>query len=69
MAERSDEEKQKIARAITEALATPDEIKDDWGRLIVDTMLPAAWRISSGRAETGAIATSDSSGNSSLDSR
>lgn len=40
MAERSEAEKQRIARAITEALATPDEIKDDWGRLIVDTVLP-----------------------------
>ncbi len=39
------------------------------GRLIVDTMLPAALRFSSGRAETGAIATSDSSGNSPLESR
>jgi len=40
MTERSEEDKQRIARAITEALATPDEIKDDWGRLIVDTVLP-----------------------------
>jgi len=36
----TEEEKLKIARAITEALATPDEIRDDWGRLIVDTVLP-----------------------------
>ncbi len=40
MAERSEDEKLRIARAITDALATPDEIKDDWGRLIVDTVLP-----------------------------
>jgi 4-carboxymuconolactone decarboxylase len=33
-------EKLRIARAITEALATPDEIRDDWGKLIVDTVLP-----------------------------
>ena len=40
MAERSDDEKLRIARAITDALATPDEIRDDWGRLIVETVLP-----------------------------
>lgn len=40
MADRSEEEKLRIARAITDALATPDEIKDDWGRLIVNTVLP-----------------------------
>ena len=40
MSERSEEDKRRIAQAITEALATPDEIKDDWGRLIVDTVLP-----------------------------
>jgi len=38
--ERTEEEKLQIARAITDALATPDEVKDDWGRLIVDTVLP-----------------------------
>ncbi|MDP6376295.1 MAG: carboxymuconolactone decarboxylase family protein [Pseudomonadales bacterium] len=37
----SDEErKAKIARSITEALPTPEEIRDDWGRMIVDTVLP-----------------------------
>ena len=40
MSERSEEEKQRIARAITEALSTPDEIRDDWGRMIVDMVLP-----------------------------
>ena len=40
MAERSEEEKLQIARMITEVLATPEEISDDWGRLIVDTVLP-----------------------------
>jgi 4-carboxymuconolactone decarboxylase len=40
MAERSAQEKQKIARAITEMLSTPDEIRDDWGRMIVDMVLP-----------------------------
>lgn len=37
---RSEEEKQEIARMITDQLATPDEIRDDWGRMIVDTVLP-----------------------------
>ena len=40
MSERSEEEKQRIARTITESLATPEEIRDDWGRMIVDTVLP-----------------------------
>lgn len=40
MSERSAEEKQRIASAITEALSTPDEIRDAWGRMIVDTVLP-----------------------------
>ena len=40
MAERSEEDKLRIARAITEALSTPEEIRDDWGKLIVDTVLP-----------------------------
>ena len=40
MGERSEEEKNRIARAITEALATPEEIRDDWGRMIVDMVLP-----------------------------
>jgi 4-carboxymuconolactone decarboxylase len=37
---RSDEDRLRIARAITEALATPEEIRDDWGSMIVDTVLP-----------------------------
>lgn len=36
----TEDEKLKIARAITDQLATPDEIKDDWGKLIVETVLP-----------------------------
>ncbi len=36
----TEEEKLRIARAITDALPAPDEIRDDWGRLIVDTVLP-----------------------------
>ncbi len=36
----TEEEKLRIARAITEALPAPEEIRDDWGRLIVDTVLP-----------------------------
>ena len=39
-APRSEEDRLRIARAITEVLATPEEIRDDWGSLIVDTVLP-----------------------------
>ena len=39
------------------------------GRLMLETILPAALRISSGRTDTGAIATSDSSGSSPFESR
>jgi 4-carboxymuconolactone decarboxylase len=35
-----EERKRKIARAITRQLPTPEEIREDWGRLIVDTVLP-----------------------------
>ena len=38
--DRSEEEKLAIARAITEALPAPEEISDDWGMLIVNTVLP-----------------------------
>ncbi len=34
------EEKLKLARAITGQLATPEEIRDDWGEFIIDTVLP-----------------------------
>ena len=34
------EERLRFARAITDALPAPDEIRDDWGLLIVDTVLP-----------------------------
>ena len=36
----NDEEKRKLARAITDQLPAPEEIRDDWGRLIIDTVLP-----------------------------
>ncbi len=36
----NEEEKLRFARAITDALPAPDEIRDDWGRFIVDTVLP-----------------------------
>ncbi len=36
-----EDEKLRLARLFTEALATPEEIRDDWGELIVDTVLPA----------------------------
>ena len=32
--------KLRLARAITETLATPEEIRDDWGTMIIDTVLP-----------------------------
>ncbi len=35
-----EEEKLKLARRITEALSTPEEIRDDWGKMIVETVLP-----------------------------
>ena len=36
----NEEEKLELARTITDALPTPEEIRDDWGKLIVDTVLP-----------------------------
>ena len=36
----SEEDKLALARAITERLPTPEEIRDDWGALIIDTVLP-----------------------------
>jgi len=33
-------EKQRLAREITERLPAPEEIRDDWGRLIIETVLP-----------------------------
>jgi len=35
-----DDEKLRLARLFTETLATPDEIRDDWGKMIIDTVLP-----------------------------
>ena len=35
-----EETRLKLARRLTDFLPTPDEIKDDWGKLIVDTVLP-----------------------------
>ena len=34
------EEKRKLARAYTDALPAPEEIRDAWGELIIDTVLP-----------------------------
>jgi 4-carboxymuconolactone decarboxylase len=35
----------RFARAITEALPAPEEIRDDWGLFIVDTVLPnGVWK-------------------------
>ncbi len=36
----NEEQKLKVARAITDALPAPEEIRDDWGKFIVDTVLP-----------------------------
>jgi 4-carboxymuconolactone decarboxylase len=36
----NEEEKLKMARLITDALPAPEEIRDDWGTLIVETVLP-----------------------------
>ncbi len=36
-----EDEKLRLARLFTETLSTPEEIRDDWGRMIVDTVLPA----------------------------
>jgi 4-carboxymuconolactone decarboxylase len=36
----NEEEKLKLSRAITDQLPAPEEIRDDWGKLIIDTVLP-----------------------------
>lgn len=36
----NEDERLRAARAITQALPAPDEIRDDWGLFIVDTVLP-----------------------------
>ena len=36
----TDDERIRFARAITDALPAPEEIRDDWGLFIVDTVLP-----------------------------
>jgi len=33
-------EKLRLARLFTETLETPEEIRDDWGKMIVETVLP-----------------------------
>ena len=35
-----EEKKLELARRITDVLETPDEIRDDWGKMIVNTVLP-----------------------------
>ena len=37
----TEDEKLRTARAITQALPAPQEIEDDWGLFIVNTVLPA----------------------------
>jgi len=40
-----EQEKLDLARRITETLATPEEIRDDWGKMIVETVLPeGVWK-------------------------
>jgi 4-carboxymuconolactone decarboxylase len=36
----SDDARLRFARAVTEGLPTPEEIRDDWGLFIHDTVLP-----------------------------
>lgn len=36
----NEEDKLKLARAITDQLPAPEEIRDDWGRFIIETVLP-----------------------------
>ncbi len=36
----NEEEKLRLARAFTERLPAPEEIRDDWGRFIIETALP-----------------------------
>jgi alkylhydroperoxidase/carboxymuconolactone decarboxylase family protein YurZ len=36
----TDDERLRFARALTDALSAPEEIRDDWGLFIVDTVLP-----------------------------
>jgi len=35
-----EEDKLKLARAFTDQLPAPEEIRDDWGKFIIDTVLP-----------------------------
>ena len=36
----TEDEKKKLARGITKQLPAPEEIRDDWGRFIIETVLP-----------------------------
>ncbi len=36
----TEREKRELARRFTEALPAPEEIRDDWGKLIIETVLP-----------------------------
>lgn len=35
-----EKDKLKLARTITDQLPAPEEIRDDWGKFIIDTVLP-----------------------------
>ena len=36
----NEKDKLKLARTITDQLPAPEEIRDDWGKFIIDTVLP-----------------------------
>ncbi len=36
----NDDERLRLARRLTDALPAPEEIRDDWGLFIMDTVLP-----------------------------
>ena len=36
----TEEERTKLAKQMTDALPAPEEIRDAWGKLIIDTVLP-----------------------------
>ncbi len=38
-----EERKLEIARRITDMLPTPDEIRDDWGKMIIDSVTNGVW--------------------------
>lgn len=41
--ETTEERQMRQARAVTDALPAPDEIRDDWGGFIIDTVQDGVW--------------------------